>query len=331
MLAPEVIHGKNSTTASFLKGRHQDVFMPPQTWKDLTFPELAVVRNWTIDQPIAPVKGKTVFLNRPVQINASPAETGGTRFGVKGNFTPALPGNMICGRNNFSIGGVGVAEHPLAITAATGITLDWDLTRGGFPNFNEGLRTVLDRIKPHIVDNGPANLVTVKEPIAIVFSNGSYMIVEPDNGERKFIIDHQFIHDRNVLGRQRIVLTLGSQLFAYLADARSPSYGWKTALAKLALPILRRLGTPRIPFTSIGWKNIAYADSNRILNPQTKFDDPDGLNRECIVHEAALDKSCVFGALPFPDRFVGKVTTNKTGHPQDVAAMNIVMHHLVKA
>lgn len=327
MPAPEVIQGQPGVIAGFMSARHAKPFIPGPTLQDLEFPPCPSTRNVTVSEPVI-IRGRTVFLDRPVEIRIEPAKAPVTRFGVNGDLVTATPDSLKTEFRNFSVGGVKVAEHPMALATALGLRADFNLSRGSFPNFNEGMAEVLKAIRPKLVDLGPAKLITVSEPIAIVFNGGSYVIFEPDTGERQLVLDHQFSHPKNVLKDQRILVTLGSQLFAYFADARTPSFGFKTLIAKGALKLL---GLPRIFPTSLTLDNVIYADTDRFLNPNAKYD-IDGINREPLFHEL-IDKMGPLAALGGLEgaRFVGKVTFKGTNHSRDIAAINVIKHFLTEA
>ena len=306
---------------SRLKGaRHPDIFRLPDHWRNELYENIEPNKDYTVKKIIS-VGGRSVFWNRPMIIDILPASSNGIKIGINNDLHPADLKTVGNSKSSLKTGNVRVYEHTWAMALATGLKADFDLTEDSFPNFNGGIYEILSEIHPHLKVVWDSKFITVQEPIGIIFDNWGYIIIEPDDGQHKVIMDHQFSH-KNALGIQRTIINITPTNFAFLSSARPPAYGIRTIAAKALCNNLN--GFPLLWW--LNKNNIVFVDSKKIINGNPKFNDSKWVNREILMHEAAQDKPAPFKLLD--GRFVGKVTTYRTNHAMDLEAVKIISKNL---
>lgn len=288
-------------------------FKLPESWCDSRFARFDLGKLYSVKNPVR-IAGISTFGNNPMEIQVSQQSSAVPSFGrMEGKIRPAIANSVSQGKNNIRIGDISIIEHALSLTPGIGLAADYRLDAESFPSFNRGILELLEQVEPQIIYTGEALFTTVKEPLVYQFKNGGYVIFEPDDGSHKLIIDHQVSHPHNAIGKQRVIFEVKPETFAYIAEARTISYGIRTEISKILNKIT---GLSRLPFTSLGLENVVFAERNEFLNSNPKFDYY-GKNWEALMHEV-IDKLAPIGMLP--GRFVGRVTTFLTNHAKDIEA-----------
>ncbi len=299
------------------ESRIPDVFILPDEWRDESF-DLDPTRSYGVKE-VVEVSGISTFGAREMVIKVLEQEGNIPAFGLQGEMRMAIPTNLRSGKNNIHVGKIKITEHILAAVPSLGLRADFDLSESSFPSFDQGIFTLLEAIRPHLVDQGESKFVTVKEPFMVNFGSG-YFIIEPDEGEHKLIVDHQFSHSKNVLGNQRAIVEISPEVFAYIASARTIAYGIRTRIGKF----IKGLGGERLPLLNLGFENVVFVDKNEIVNPNLKFEAGE-TNWEPLMHEI-IDKLAIFGLVP--GRFVGRVTTFRTNHARDLDVAKVLLEKI---
>ncbi len=318
-----VIKGRGAAK-SLQHERHPAVFVPPSSWIDPEFSLLDRGFDYTVDTERS-VIGKKILGRGSVRVEILPQHAGSqySTFQYSGAGVESSPHNARSGFHTIRIGDVSVCEHVLACRVALGLCLDYRLNASHFPLFHDGIREVLSAVKLHLVPFRASPRITVRSPIAIQFRTGSYALIEPDEGQNSLVIDHEFDHGRrNALRRQRTVIDLTPERFAYIAAARTVAY------KKVSSSILRafhQLGIDGIPGINLTVHNTVVVDGDGVMNPRSKFQTPAG-NMEPLMHEV-IDKLAITGLLP--GRFTGCLTTFRTTHAQDIIVARYLYDHLV--
>jgi UDP-3-O-acyl-N-acetylglucosamine deacetylase len=326
--------------------RRQDFppFRVPENWRTDLGCEFLPHTDYTVDEHVA-VSGKSTFGDMPTKVAFDASKNGKSQIGYEGCFTEVDFQNARSGRNNIhmriasednSIRDIAVVEHALSLLPGLGLRTNISLFGGtSFPSFDDCVGVLLKSLTGHLVPCGPAQYMTVKQPVAVSFPNGGYFVLNPDEGEKKLIIDHRIDHPKNVLGKQRVLIEIDPAAYAYIACARPPSYGFRGQIFK-ALTVNRgQVGLPRVwglPKLGLDAKNVLIVEKKRLFNPEIRFntgDDPRacGYNREALMHEV-IDR---LGAIALiPGRFVGKVTTFFVGHKHELEALKYLQDYLIR-
>jgi len=304
--------------------RQPNIFTLPEHRKDEKF-ALDPHKDYTVSQPVS-FRWRSVLWARNMLIDVLASTHDGMNVALKNkihnNSRDFNTDNVKKSKSSFKIGKVGVCEHTAALINGMGLHANFIVSVNNFPNFNEGIYKILSEIAPVLVEKWESKLMTVKEPIAIRFGKKWYFMLEPDQGEHKLIVDHQFSH-KNHLGDQRIEIEITPEVFAHIASARPPAYGFRAAVSRK----LKLFKIKRLPFLWLDAKNVVFVNKKNIWNPNPAFDDEEWINREVLLHEV-IDKLGALGILP--GRFVGRVTTFYTNHKKDVEAMKTVYKELIE-
>ena len=321
-LYPRIIGPKEM--AELEAERCPDVFTPPSEWVDSRYAILDPHRRYTVTEPVT-IAGRSVFGNTPMSITYLPRPNGEMRFGSEGKFIDANLGQVQNGLHNIVLGTrkfcIGICEHSL-VARHMGIEADIELQGArNFPNHDQGVKKEFDAVVPYLQDTGPANLMTVREPVGVDFGKGSYMLLHPDEGKKQFILDHELSHAKNVLGTQRVNHALTPASLAYISAARTICYKW---LLRNGLLLSEKFGSQHEHFLNLTRRNVLLV-GKELLNPNPVFD-TDGDNKEALMHEV-VDKAGAAALLP--GRFVGKMVTRRTSHSRDVAALKLLHPYLI--
>jgi UDP-3-O-acyl-N-acetylglucosamine deacetylase len=288
-----------------------DVFSPPSHWQDPKYSEFDPNKQYTLSKNHY-IKWVSTFGRNPMLVEI--LLHGGQQTRINDAIVCASKASKWI--NNIRLNGAGICEHILALWPWLGIQwINYRLSgANNFPSFSSGLDGLLQKIKPDIVEVWLNTLITVEQPVMCMFHNWEYIIIEPDDGSRRLVIDHAFSYWQPSLGNQRVKMEITPTSFAYLATARPVSIGLKT---KVGQYFLKKLWF--IPWFGLNEGNVVFADKNKIINPNTTFIDEQWINREPIMHEI-IDKLWALWLLP--GKFVWKITVFRTSHAQDVDAIN---------
>lgn len=292
----------------------------PENWIDERFSSLTPHDRHTLINDIEVHGGKSTFGNRDVNIQISSGER--LTLGV-GNKTAELALQEVnFGYRNISVGGVSVAEHPASLKAGLGLQAQIRLDASSFPQFEDGLGPIIDKLADNLVKVGKIEPLKVSKPVAVIFNNGSYVIAEPPrpiDPEGVLVLDNQFSHRRNALGNLRMQIGITPERYAFLARARTPTYGWRSNLLRL---ISGELGFS-LPGLGMNLKNTVIAGRKALANPKKEFDFPKGAgNGEAMAHEC-IDK---LGSVMWA--FIGRLTFRATNHRKDIIAMREIEKEL---
>jgi len=294
----------------------------PEEWQKDEW-KLNPGKSYTVSNPVQ-MSGVSTFGKKPMDIIFLPQRENVPSFGVgtsEEDLVPATPDNLGNGLNNISVGKVGITEHILTLRQSTGLKVDCLLSENNFPSCNDSVFEFLKAIQPFLKEGEDENFVTVQEPLMVQFDNQGYCIFEPDEGEHKLIMDHQFSFPHiPSLGNQRLILEITPEIFAYFAAARPIAYGIRTKIAKTLIA----LNLKQVPYLNLNLENVLFADKNEFLNPKDMFQNGTQ-NLEAMLHEM-IDKIALLGIIP--GRFVGRVTTFFTDHGKDIEAGTIALENL---
>lgn len=301
----------------------KDTFTLPEEWRDESYSDFKPDKDYTVKYPIL-TTDRSTFGRQQIKILMTPQCKAIASIGREGRpLQEANPFSAKKGPNNINVGGIGIVEHALAMHAALGLRADYILSGSSFPTYAGGIKELLQKIKPHLKPAGNSDFVTVSRPLGLRFPHGGHFIALPDEGDHKLIIDHQVIHPKNAIGAQRVKMEITPEVFGFIAEARTNGYNTRGKLFRA----LDQLGIKEIPVgVDFGQHNVLFVDEKGYLNPKEKFNDPEGVNRELILHEV-IDKLGPLGMVP--GRFVGTLVTDRTNHPQDVEGMKLVSKNLV--
>jgi hypothetical protein len=233
----------------------------------------------------------------------------------------AIINNVSLWKNNITIGDIWICEHVLALQQGIWLKLDYLLTENNFPSFDNWLVTILEKIKPYIKKIWESNYFTVKNSIWFEFDNWWYFIIDPDEWEKKLVVDHQFSYKNKSLWTQRVLTEITPELFSFIAKARPISSWVRTQIAQALFGIW----ISSIPFMGFRKENALYVNDNEIINPNSEFVDNNWINREGIMHEV-IDKLWAITLLWWR-RFVWKITTYRTNHANDVEVMRYILEN----
>jgi UDP-3-O-acyl-N-acetylglucosamine deacetylase len=292
--------------------RHRPVFEYPDALCADGF-GIDVTRAHTIQRPIR-LQGMASFENRPVQIEMRPTKDGTPRIGIDETTLPLAVEHLVSGEHNIQLGSVKIIEHPLAVMVGLGVDFDLNLDEASFPTFDRCCLPFVDGIRENIVDCGSRSLITVDRALMLRFERG-YLLLEPDTGARDLILDHQIQYPGRAVGTQRIRFALTPERFAFLCQARTPSF--RSAEETRGMLETIRSGCAPYPITE---ENVLFADEDRLHNPRPEFVWK-GHNYEFLFHEV-ID---IIAWLKFVEvlhaaRFVGTMTTFLFGHPEQIEA-----------
>ncbi len=307
--------------------RHKNPLQPPEFFRDPT-PNLDRDRTYTLASPFT-VDGMASFENKPMTIRVSPWSSRSAEeqqllgnhpgFRYNGEMLPLKTEHARKGAHNIQLGEIKIIEHVLAFLLALGIEADFEVSLPSFPTYDHCNRPFLDAAKPLLRPTGKPKFFTVKRPFAGIFENGGYFVLEPDDGERRFLMDHQVSYPGESVGNQRIIAEITPEFFAYICDARTTSFRNDTR----RIYWLARLGIARW-FYPVTTRNILFADAQKLYNPRSKFD-ANGTNYEFICHELMDVMAWLkFVEAKYNGRFAGKLTTFLFDHHRQVDAAQYV-------
>lgn len=297
--------------------RSPEVFSVPEHWVDPRLEGMDRLLRYVPSERVS-VPARSVFGNRPMDIVYEPTIATNMRFGVRGEWVEVDPSAAANGLRNIVLQtrshALGICEHTLALRH---LGLEADVSLHGadnFPNHPGGVQTELTAVLPSLIRQGLAPRTTVAEPIGFQFGPGRYFHLYPDDGSGQLILDHEFDHPGNVLGRQRVEYTVEPTTLAYISAARTICYKW---FLKAGLRACEALGLSHPPGLNLSRQNVLVAGRRHLWNWQEMFT-VNGRNVEALMHEV-IDKLGALGLCP--GRFAGRVVTRCTNHAADIAAV----------
>ena len=158
----------------------------------------------------------------------------------------------------------------------------------------------------------PLPYYTVKKPAAWCAPNGAFLLWLPaENGCRKLTLDAA-IDFPTAIGRQRIIMDLHPEAFAYGAQARTNCSARQMFLAKTVGRIFSR-----------ELRNMGYTDRNILVAGKDKYVTAptmvleNGKSVEAVWHRTCLDLIAALSLLP-EGRPAGRIISYKAGHTLDV-------------
>jgi UDP-3-O-acyl-N-acetylglucosamine deacetylase len=243
--------------------------------------------------------------SEPIKVDYQHAWT--TNYGGVNNIVLGLSEN----ENNF----IRLTEHIIALKTAIGIdnliietdSYDPPLFERGSLDIIEALNKAGKKVFP-----GKRKHYKVKEKTIIGYSDRGFLMLEPPENKKsgELILDCAINYSDNVMGIQRICFPVTEELFTKGAIARtntSLKHAFMCKTIGKLLPSTRNIG--------YNIKNILITGKNRYYNKPRLIED--GKVLEPIWHRAVLDLLAAVALIP-DGLLVGKLTSYKAGHTQDV-------------
>jgi UDP-3-O-[3-hydroxymyristoyl] N-acetylglucosamine deacetylase len=214
-----------------------------------------------------------------------------------------------------------MVEHIIALKLGMGIdNLLIKVTSGDPPLFNRGSMDIVDALESAGTrqQSEPVPYVTVKETVTIGGENGGFLTFAPHDGKKKLTIDCA-IDFKDAIGKQRVQFDLTKKLFRDKAVARTNT----TTAMKLYCLTVGQL------FADI--RNMGYTNSNILIAGKRRYlNEPyllhEGKSLEAVWHRAIMDLLAAV-ALIDRGRFVGKITSYKSGHALDADMIRLLYRH----
>ena len=315
------IERKRNAIKNIKEDRARGVLVVPDEFRDERL-DLKPSRTYTLTEPVT-VTGVSSHEKEPMTIVLGPQAEKLPRFRLKNEARdetlPLTADHLREGTHNMQLGDIKIIEHPLAMLTALNLELDFTLSEASFPTFDYCDRPYLDAIAGKLAPAGDTRFFTVKSPFAGAFEQG-YFILEPDEGERRLVVDHQVSYPGKSVGTQRIVTEMTSEFFAYLCDARTPAYR-KREDAEGMLTELRENPEKYAPYSL---ENVLLVDEDRFYNPREKFLHR-GVNYEFMMHEL-IDVTAWLKLVDvrYGGKFVGRLTCFLFDHAKQIAAARFV-------
>ena len=220
-----------------------------------------------------------------------------------------------------------MVEHIVALRLGMGVDdVVISVNSGDPPLFDRSSLDLVEAIdQAGIVErDGPAQYVTVKEPVTFGGERGDFLtFLPPANGEKKLRLDCA-IDFNSIVGKQRIVFDVTPKTFRHGAFAR-------TNASSSQMRMVRLFG-----FLMADTRNLGYTTDNILIHGKTRFhgeprfvQEGSGKALEPAWHRATLDLLAAI-ALIDTGRFVGRVVSYRAGHTLDVRAIGqLYLHDLL--
>jgi UDP-3-O-acyl-N-acetylglucosamine deacetylase len=206
-----------------------------------------------------------------------------------------------------------MVEHIVALRLALNVdNLMIRMDSGDPPLFDRGSMDLVEAIEQAGVTHTtqPARYVTVKEPVAILAPNGSFLVFKPCTSPIPSLLLDVAVNFKTAIGKQRLRLRL------------TPETGRYGSLARTNCSFNQLLFTKTIGKLFADVRNLGYTSNNILVagrksyyNTPTMFHNGKAL--EAVWHRAILDLVAAI-ALIDTGRFVGEVCSYKAGHSLDV-------------
>jgi UDP-3-O-[3-hydroxymyristoyl] N-acetylglucosamine deacetylase len=212
-----------------------------------------------------------------------------------------------------------MVEHIIALRLGMGLdNVRIKVDSGDPPLFDRGSLDLVEALESAGVErqSQPVSYVTVKEPVTVAGSNGSFLTFLPCEPSRLRLEIDCAIDFPDAIGCQRIRFNLTRKHLRYGALARTNT----TAAMKFYFDTVGKL------FADI--RNMGYTDRNILIAGKRRYLNPpllmhDGKSLEAVWHRALLDLLAAI-ALIDQGRFVGRVISYKSGHSLDVEMISLL-------
>jgi UDP-3-O-[3-hydroxymyristoyl] N-acetylglucosamine deacetylase len=206
-----------------------------------------------------------------------------------------------------------MVEHIVALRLALNVdNLMIRMDSGDPPLFDRGSMDLVEAIeKAGVVrTDKPVRYVTVREPVAMMAPNGSFLVFKPCRGPVPALDLDVAVNFKTAIGQQRLRLRL------------TPETGRYGAFARTNCSFSQMLFTKTIGKLFADMRNLGYTNRNILVAGRWKYHNPPtllhhGKALEAVWHRAILDLVAAL-ALIDSGRFVGEVCSYKAGHTLDV-------------
>ena len=206
-----------------------------------------------------------------------------------------------------------MVEHIVALRLALNVdNLMIRMNSGDPPLFDRGSMDLVEAIEQAgvIPTSHPVHYVTVKEPVAIMAPNGSFLVFKPCASRIPALDLDVAVNFKTAIGKQRLRIRLTPQTGRHGSLAR-------TNCSFTQMLFTRTIGKLFADVRNLGYtnKNILVAGRRSYYNTPTMFHNGKAL--EAVWHRAILDLVAAI-ALIDSGRFVGEVSSYRAGHTLDV-------------
>ena len=206
-----------------------------------------------------------------------------------------------------------MVEHIVALRLALNLdNLMIRMDSGDPPLFDRGSMDLVEAIEKAGIRKTPlpTRYVTVREPVAILAPNGSFLVIKPCSSPVPALNLDVAVNFKTAIGQQRIRIQLTPETGRYGALARTNCSG-------VQMLYTRTIGKLFADVRNLGYttKNILVAGRYAYYNKPTMFHDGKAL--EAVWHRTILDLVAAL-ALIETGRFVADVSSYKAGHSLDV-------------
>jgi UDP-3-O-acyl-N-acetylglucosamine deacetylase len=206
-----------------------------------------------------------------------------------------------------------MVEHIVALRLALNVdNLMIRMNSGDPPLFDRGSMDLVEAIEQAGVVRTalPVRYVTVREPVAILAPNGSFLVFKPCTGKVPALDLDVAVNFKTAIGKQRLRIRL------------TPETGRHGALARTNCSFTQMLFTKTIGKLFADVRNLGYTSRNILVagrrsyyNTPTMFHNGKAL--EAVWHRTILDLVAAISLID-SGRFVGEVYSYKAGHTLDV-------------
>ena len=215
-----------------------------------------------------------------------------------------------------------MVEHIIALRLGLNIdNVTIRMDSGDPPLFDRGSMDLVEALDRGGVQttNQRIAYVTVKEPVAILSPNGSFLVFRPCPGLTPRLNLDCAVDFPTAIGRQRIRISLTPETARHGALAR-------TNCSAVQMLFARTIGQLFADSRNLGYttRNILIAGRWRYYNRPDLIHEGKAL--EAVWHRAVMDLAAAI-ALIDSGRFVGEVQSYKAGHTLDVAMVRHVYEH----
>ncbi len=215
-----------------------------------------------------------------------------------------------------------MVEHIIALRLGMGIdNLIVKTDSGDPPLFDRGSLDLVEAIEKVGVTQTsiPITYLTVREPVAILGRNDSFLIILPCKDAKPILKLDCAINFPNAIGMQRLKLNLTKKWFRYGSQAR-------TNTTKAMMLYCFTIGKIFADIRHLGYtkKNILIAGKKSYVNEPLLLHN--GKSLEAIWHRMMMD---LLAALSLIDqgRLCGTVISYKAGHTLDVDLCKVLYKH----
>ncbi len=207
-----------------------------------------------------------------------------------------------------------MVEHVVALRLGMGLdNVVIRMNSGDPPLFDRSSMDLVEAVAEAgiVQQNFPVKYLTVKEPVTVGGTNGSFLTFLPlKKGEPLDLVIDCAVNFDSAIGKQRIKFVVNGETFRHGAFARTNTTMGKMiycqTVGKLFADV-RNLGYTR--------KNILIAGRERYHNEPRMIHE--GKSLEAVWHRGVLDLLAAV-ALIGRGRFVGNIISYKSGHALDV-------------